>query len=207
MCTKNHNRMMYASWDTECDRHCHFGSFFALLLPLRPRKLKLWKNGNTPGDIILLHICTKNKDMECDRQNCLLFWAIFCPFTSKTTRKIKILEKWKNEHLKVLSFYICVPYVTNIWCMVPETWSATDKCFIVWANFCPFYPSNSPKNQNFEKLKKKLGDLELSYETQSRHDSSRHLNFFSFSIYHGATPQTQWTKQTVKKLNLWGKWL
>ena len=184
-----------------------FWVIFALLLPLQPRKLKLWKNGNTPGDIILLHICTKNKDMECDRQNCLLFWAIFCPFTSKTTRKIKILEKWKNENLKVLSFYICVPYVTNIWCMVPETWSATDKCFIVWANFCPFYPSNSPKNQNFEKLKKKLGDLELSYETQSRHDSSRHLNFFSFSIYHGATPQTQWTKQTVKKLNLWGKWL
>ena len=86
-----------------------FWVIFALLLPLQPRKLKLWKNGNTPGDIILLHMCTKNKDMECDRQNCLSFWAIFCPFTSKTTRKIKILEKWKIEHLKVLSFYICVP--------------------------------------------------------------------------------------------------
>ena len=81
------------------------------------------------------------------------------------------------------------------------------QCFVVWANFCPFYPTNNLKNQNFEKLKKKLGDLELSYETQSRHDSSRHLNFFSFSVYHRATPQTQWTKQTVKKLNLWGKWL
>ena len=40
------------------------------------------------GDIIILHMCTKNQnpmmysswDTEWDRQNCLSFWAIFCPF-------------------------------------------------------------------------------------------------------------------------------
>ena len=33
MCTKNHNHMMYASWDMEYERHifCHFGPFFSLL--------------------------------------------------------------------------------------------------------------------------------------------------------------------------------
>ena len=31
MCTKNHNHIMYASWDTECNRcFCHFEPFFAL---------------------------------------------------------------------------------------------------------------------------------------------------------------------------------
>ena len=56
------------------------------------------------GDIIILHMCTKNHfhmmygfwDTEPDRQNFLSFWTIFCPFTLLTTRKIKILKKWKN---------------------------------------------------------------------------------------------------------------
>ena len=46
-------------------------------------------------------MCTKNHnhtrhrswDMEWDRQNILLFWAIFCPFTSLLTPKIKIGKK------------------------------------------------------------------------------------------------------------------
>ena len=28
---------------------------------------------------------------------------------------------------------------------------------------------------------------------------------FGFGVYHGATPESHSTKQTVKKLNLWGK--
>ena len=57
MCTKNHDHMMYASGDMECDRHifCHFAPFWT-------RKLKLGKNVETPGDIILLHMCTINED-------------------------------------------------------------------------------------------------------------------------------------------------
>ena len=40
-----------------------------------------------------------------------------------------------------------------------------DGCnyFSFWANFCPFNPppppTNSPKNQNFEKMKKAPGDI------------------------------------------------
>ena len=32
--------------------------------------------------------------MEHDRQNFLLFWAIFCPFIPLTTQKIKTLKKF-----------------------------------------------------------------------------------------------------------------
>ena len=54
----------------------HFGIFFALLPPLTAQKIKIskkWKK--TPGDIIILHMCTKNYDqmfgslkMVCDGQ-------------------------------------------------------------------------------------------------------------------------------------------
>ena len=60
-----------------------------------------------PGDTIILRKCTKNHDdMLCCSLDMVLsgcnsylsFWAIFCPFTSLTARKItikkKILEKY-----------------------------------------------------------------------------------------------------------------
>ena len=46
LCTKNHDQIMYASWDVECYRHffCHFGPFFALLRHYWHWKLKFGKN-------------------------------------------------------------------------------------------------------------------------------------------------------------------
>ena len=69
-------------------------------------RYKEWKNENfkkikkVPGDIIILHNCTKNNDhrlycfwdMARDRCNCYFsFWAIFCPFTLLKAQKIKFL--------------------------------------------------------------------------------------------------------------------
>ena len=63
ICTINDNHVMYGSWDMECDRQ----NFFVILdcfLPFYPpnnlesqnfEKLKK----KTPGDIIILHKCTK----------------------------------------------------------------------------------------------------------------------------------------------------
>ena len=67
-----------------------------------------------------------------ERQNFLLFWIIFGPFTL-TTWEIKILKKWKKR-LEMSSFYTCVPKIA-IWCMLPEIWSATD---IIFYHFGPF---------------------------------------------------------------------
>ena len=64
-----------------------------------PKNQNLEKLKKASGDIIILHKCTKNHDhmlycsldMVRDRFNCYFsFWAIFCPFTSLTTWKIKI---------------------------------------------------------------------------------------------------------------------
>ena len=58
------------------------------------------------GDIIILHICTKNHnhnhmkynswDREWDRQNYLSFWAIFWPFTPLTIQKSKFLRNERS---------------------------------------------------------------------------------------------------------------
>ena len=59
-----------------------------------------------PGDIILLHKCTKNHDhmlycsgdIMCDRCNYFLFWAIFCPFKPPIIPKNQNFKKLKKTH-------------------------------------------------------------------------------------------------------------
>ena len=46
MCTNNHDHMMYAPWDIECNRH-HFLSLWAIFCPFTPlttEKSIFWKN-------------------------------------------------------------------------------------------------------------------------------------------------------------------
>ena len=123
MCIKNENHM-YCSCDMERDGQ-NFLSFWTNLvpsasflgtrvildhfLPFYPPPPNNQKNQNlkkmkrSPGDIIILHKCTINDnhvmygfwDMECDGQNFLAFWIIFCPFTLLTTQKIS--KKWKKR--------------------------------------------------------------------------------------------------------------
>ena len=45
--------------------------------------------------------------------------------------------------------------------MVPEIWSMTDRIFCHVGPFFAFSPTNNPKNQNFEKMKKRPGDIIL----------------------------------------------
>ena len=77
--TKNYDHMLYCSWDMARDRcNCYF-SFWAIFCPFTPlaaQKIKIftkWKK--TPGDIIILYMCTTNYDqmmfgswdMVCDK--------------------------------------------------------------------------------------------------------------------------------------------
>ena len=100
-------------------------SFWTVFCPFTPnnpenQNSEKMRKKKTPGDIIILHMCTINdncimygsSDMECDRQNFLSFWTSFYTITPLTTRKIKILKKLKKP-LEILSFYKYVPYMTN----------------------------------------------------------------------------------------------
>ena len=99
-------------------------------------------------------------EIECDRLK-LVIMGHFLSFISpppQKTQKIKTLKKWK-KFLEISSFYTCVPKMTIIWGVVPETRSKPD---ILFCNLGPFFallpPHNKPENQNFEKMKKVSGD-------------------------------------------------
>ena len=93
-CNINENHMMYDSWDTDPNGQ----NVFALLPPNNLKNQNFEKlEKKTPGNIIILHMCTKNHVpmLHCFLDvahwfNYFSFWAIFCPFTSLTTKKIKI---------------------------------------------------------------------------------------------------------------------
>ena len=115
------------------------------------------------GDIIILHMCTKNHnhmrydswDTVWGRRRFLSFWAIFCPFTTPpplTTWKIKILKKWK-KHLERSSWSYDVWFLRY---KVRQT-----EAFVILGHFLPFDLTNNLKNQNFEKKKKKQKNMEI----------------------------------------------
>ena len=155
MCTKNHNHMMYGSWDTEWDRQ-NFLSFWTAFCPFtqpcHPLDLEnqhFEKIKKTSANIIILQMCTINDsymmygpwDKECNGQNFLSFWTIFCAFTPLTTRKIKILRNWKKR-LEISSFYTSVLKIMIMWYTIPYT--VESRYLELWRD-----PAKSSRYRNF----------------------------------------------------------
>ena len=113
MCTINDNHnMMYRYWDMEYNGQ-NFLSFWAffIFLPLNNlehQKFEKMKKYNWRYYHIthVCHIWCMVPEILV-QQNFLSFWVTFCDFTNLTTRKIKILKKWK-QILDIISFYTCV---------------------------------------------------------------------------------------------------
>ena len=79
-------------------------------------------------------------------------FAICLLFYSTTTLKIKILKtnERKKKKLEILSFYKCLFYMTIMWCMFQNS-----EFFVILDHFLSFFTHSNPKDQNFEKIKKK----------------------------------------------------
>ena len=70
-------------------------------------------------------------------------------------------------------------------------WKSYDVCFLrydawqtylsFWAIFCPFTPLTTPKNQNFEKIKKKPGDIIILNKSNKIYD---HMLYRSWDTVH-----------------------
>ena len=72
---------------------------------------------------------------------------------------MNISKKWKNL-FEISSFYTSVTKIMIICYIVPEIWHVTDVIVIFhFGLFLPFYPCNSPKNENFKKMEKTPGDI------------------------------------------------
>ena len=152
--------------------------------PIFLKNTKIWKIKKFAGDIIILHMHTKNHNIWCmvpsiwsERHNLLLFWAIF------------------------------------IWCMVSEIWSKTDIIFCHLGPFFALLPPPPLTTRKIKILKKwektpgyiiilhmcTINDNHMMYGSwDMEHD--RH-NFLSFS-----TVFCPFTPLTTKKINILKKW-
>ena len=142
-------------WSATDRIFCHSGLFFALVL--WAQKIKILKKWKEHVNIFSFYKCVPQMtvtwsvswDMECNEQNFLSFWTVFCPFTPLTTWKIKILET--PEDIIILHRWtINDSHMRNgSWDM--ECWR-TEFFVNFMDHFFPFFPSNNQKNQNFEKM-------------------------------------------------------
>ena len=65
-CIKNHDHMLHCSWDMAHDGCNYYFSFWGIFCPFTPpnspKNQNFKKIKKIPGDIIILHMCTKNYD-------------------------------------------------------------------------------------------------------------------------------------------------
>ena len=120
---------------------------------------KIWAIEKTPGGIIILNMSTINEnhmvydswDMEHNRQNFFSFWTIFCTFTpaSVTTQRCKM----KKTPGDIIILHKCTINDNH---MIYGSWDINYNrqiFFVILGHFLPFYPPNSPKNENIKKMK------------------------------------------------------
>ena len=88
-----------------------------------------------------------------------------------------------------------------------------DRCnyFSFWSIFCSFTAQNSPKNQNFKKLKKIAGDIIILHKCTKNYDHMLYCSWdmacdrwnCNFSFWAIFLPFTPLTAQKIKILKKW----
>ena len=103
--------------------------------------------------------------MDCNRQNSLAFWMIFCLFIPLTTCKIKIL---KNENNAWRCYYFTHVYHKSqsydVWFLRYGVWQTV--FFVILDHLLPF----TQKNQNFEKMRNRPGDTIILHKCTKNYD-------------------------------------
>ena len=128
-------------------------------------------------------------DKVCDGLELVILGHLLPFYTPLTTQKINILKKRK----KLLYIYYYFTHVYHKWWLY-GVWfkrygAGQTEFFVIWGHFLPFHPTNDPKNQHFEKMKKTLRAITILHictinDNYMMYDSSdvehdRH-NFLSF---------------------------
>ena len=128
-------------------------------------------------------MCTKNHyhmmcgswDMERDRQNFLLFWTSFWPFTLLTTQKIKIMKTAGD----IIILQMCTINENH---MMYGSWDMEHdrhNFLSFQAIFLSFYLTDNLKNQNFEKMKKIPGVVIILHLSTTIND---HMMYHSWDM-------------------------
>ena len=128
MFTINDSHLIHGFSEGKRQNFLSFRTVFCPFTPLTTQKIKIWITEKKPTQLYQNHDHMLHCSLDIARNRCnyFPFWAIFCLFTPLTAQKIKILKKWK-QCMEISSFYIIVPKIMIIWCMVPKIWCATDR--------------------------------------------------------------------------------
>ena len=146
MCTKNHNHMMFASWDRNTTDN--FLSFWAIFCPFTPLLTSQKKFGVNVKKTWIYYPITNvyhkwwSYDVWFLRYKAwqTVILGHFLPFDPPNNLKNQSFEKTK-KHLKILLFYTCIPQMMIIWCLVPEIWSTTDRIYCHFGLFFALLPT------------------------------------------------------------------
>ena len=164
------------------------GHFVCPFTPLTICKIGILKKWKKHLQILLVYTSVSKMKSSCmvpeiwsmtDRMFVILGHILHFYYTSNLKIKVfKKLKKLKKKHLEILSFYICVPLMTIIWCMVPEIWSVTDIIFCHFESFFALLPLQKPKKSKPWKKWKKHRNvicilLHLMHATACAHPSTR----------------------------------
>ena len=123
--------------------------------------------------------------MVCDWYNCYFsFWALHFSFTPLTAQKWKFQKNEKTN--KLGDTFILHKRAKNhdhmLYCSLDL---ACDGCncyfFGGGSYYLPFYPPNSPKNENFKQMKKKTLEISSFYTSVPR---SMIIFFTVLKIWH-----------------------
>ena len=167
--------MVSEIWKVTDKTFCHFGHFLPLYPTNNLTNQCFEKMQRTPGNIIMLHMCTINdnhmmygsSDMERNGHTFLSFCTVFCPFIPEQLRKSKF---WKNER-NTWRYY----HFTNVYHkwqsykMVPERWSSTNNLFSFLVVFFSFTPLTTAKSKSW-KNEKNPGDIIILHKGTKNHD-------------------------------------
>ena len=130
MCTINEDHMIYDSWNIRCDRQTFltFLSIFCFFSPLTTWKIKILTSKKTPGDIVILHICTINDnhmiygfwDVEHVMDRIFVILDHILHFYPPKNPKNQNFKKIKKTSGDIIILDICTVTESHLWCMVPE---------------------------------------------------------------------------------------
>ena len=110
---------------------CHFGQCFAHLFLKNPKNQNFENMKKMPGDIIILHKCTKIMIIcytvpEIWRVTDVIVIFHFGLFFALLQSKKSQFQKNEKKGLEISSYYTCIPKIMIRCCTVSEKWCATD---------------------------------------------------------------------------------
>ena len=168
--TKTHDHRLYCSWNMAHDGcNCCF-SIWAIFCPFTTPTAQKMKISNKHNNTWRYHPFTQLYQnswlyailflrygaWQLYRYNCYFsFWVIFCPLTPLPTQKMKISKKWK-KHQDIMILHKCTKaHDDTLCCSWDMVRDGCNCCFFfpTLGNVLPFCHLNSPKNENFKKLK------------------------------------------------------